>query len=223
MISLYDVTKLAEQAAAYHHPHFQGVAKTEYNSVSFTFAAFTGLEKEPVLPREVRTDSRLSDAACDLLEEEYREARNLWYDAGYVRALTNLRPAATQAWGTFDQARTQLDEAFAALATTDDTHWHAAVSRLVTAQDQALKAARAWDEQAAALVEVNEKFLYSDLSRRDAYARAGLDTTGWVIGDSYDYRGYGERPLVRQMSAVITQQREHLQTVASLTGDRARS
>ncbi|MFD8853608.1 hypothetical protein [Streptomyces sp. NPDC059604] len=223
MISLYDVTQLAEQAAAYHHPHFQGVAKTEYNSVAFAFAAFTGLEKEPVLPREVQTDSRLTSAACDLLEEEYREARSLWYDARYVRALTDLRPAATQAWGTFDQARTQLDEAFAALATTDDTHWHAAVSRLVTAQDQALKAARAWDERAIEIVRVDEKFLGGDLSGRDAYARAGLDTTGWVIGDSYNYRGYDGGPLVRQMSAVITQQREHLQTVASLTGDRTRS
>ncbi|MFF9593854.1 hypothetical protein ACF1FX_32500 [Streptomyces sp. NPDC014646] len=223
MISLYYVTKLAEQAAAYHHPHFRGVTKTEYNTIRFDFAEFTGAETDPDLPRKAWDDPQVTAAARDLLEEEYREAHNLWYDAAYVRALTALRPAATQAWGTFDQARTQLDEVFAALATTDDTHWHAAVSRLVTAQDQALDAARAWDEQAAALVEVNERFLYSDLPRRDAYARAGLDTTGWVIGDSYNYRGYGERPLVRQMSAVITQQREHLQTVASLTGDRARS
>ncbi|MFF8918405.1 hypothetical protein ACF08M_35165 [Streptomyces sp. NPDC015032] len=218
MISLYDVQQTAEQAAAYHHLHFQSVDKTEYNTVFFTFAAFTGLEKEPVLPREVRTDTRLTDAARDLLEEEYREAHSLWYDAGYVRALAALRPTATRAWSDSLQARTRMDESFAALATTADTHWHAAVSALVTAQDQALEAARAWDEQAAAIVAVNEKFLGNHIPRHEAYARAGLDPTGWVIGYAGDYPDYRGTPLVRQTAAAIKEQRDHLQTVALLAG-----
>ncbi|MFJ2883392.1 hypothetical protein [Streptomyces sp. NPDC087272] len=217
MISLYDVKKLAEQAAAYHHPQFRGVSKDEYNNVTFDFVLFTGTEREPVLTREAWSDDGLPAAARSLLEEEYREAHTLWYDAAYVHALGVLRHTVTPAWGDYLQARTRMDKAFAALATTADTHWHAAVSRLVTAQDQALEAAQVWDEQAARVAAVHERFRASYIPRDEAYARAGLDPTGWVIGYASDYPDYRGTPLVRQTTTAIKQQREHLQTVASLT------
>ncbi|MEV8455526.1 hypothetical protein AB0467_28460 [Streptomyces sp. NPDC052095] len=217
MTSHDDIQQLAQQLTDHHHPHFQGVTTNPHGTLSFSFAKFTGAEPEPDLPREVWKDTRLPQEALRLLEDEFAEARSLWRDAAYVRALTALRPEATSAWGDYVQARECMNEAFAALDTTADTHWRAAVSVLVAAQERALAAARAWDWQAAGLAAVDEKYLYSSISPAEAYARAGLDTTGWVLESASAYAGYGDSPLMERVNGVVERQRDHVQKVASLT------
>ncbi|MER5747135.1 hypothetical protein ABT097_28185 [Streptomyces sp. NPDC002225] len=218
MTSHDDIQQLAQQLADHHHPHFQGVTTNSYGRLAFTFATFTGAEPEPDLPREVWEDSRLTQEALRLLEKEFIEARSLWLDAAYVRALSALRPEMVPVWGEYVQARESMNKAFAALDTTADTHWRAAVSTLVAAQERALAAARAWDWQAAALAAVDEKYLYgSSISPAEAHARAGLDTTGWVVESASAYAGYGDSPLMERVNGVVERQRDHVQKVAALT------
>lgn len=217
MTSHDGIQQLAQQLADHHHPHFQGVTTNPHGVLTFTFATFTGAEPEPDLPREVWKDSRLTQEALRLLEDEVAEARSLWRDAAYVRALTALRPEVTPAWGDYVQARESMDSAFTALDTTADTHWRAAVSTLVAAQERALAAARAWDWQAAELAAVDAKYLYSSIAPAEAYARAGLDTTGWVVESASSYSGYGDSPLMERVNGVVERQRDHVKKVAALT------
>ena len=219
MIALVDVDKLAQQIAAYHHPHYQGVSKNEYNTVSFRFKAFTGAESAPRESGSV-WDTDLSRGAQALLRAEYDEAHRLWRDAHYVRTLKATVADASTLWDTCVQSRKVMDAAFANLKDTPDTRWRSAVSTLVTAQDETLAAARLWDATAEQVACIHEAHFDSDLSRREAFTQAGIDASGWVIGSQHEYQGR-RTPLVRQVSEAIDKQREHLQQVASLTGIRS--
>ncbi|WP_062010289.1 hypothetical protein [Streptomyces hygroscopicus] len=217
MISLIDIEQAVQQAAPYHHPHFQGAEKNQYNTVRLTFREFTGEEDMPNRPAESRRDETLSRTARELLEEEYDMARALWRDARYVRDLKRVAAGAGTVWDAVEQARREMGEAFAALDRTESSRWHAAVSTLITTQNRALTAAKAWDERARRIAGIHYNHMSSELSRAQAYERAGVDGSGWLVGDYYDY----ERrvtPLVQELTKEIDRQRVHVRTVAHLTG-----
>jgi hypothetical protein len=223
MISLADVEKIAQQAAKYHHPHYQGVTKNEYNRVLFTFKPFTGAEEEPSQSRTAWSDDSLPRAAHDFLDSEYEAARDLWREAKYIRELKAAAQGASALWGDYTQARQDMDAIFASLDNTPDNHWRATVSKLIAAQDKALATAEEWDDKAEDIATCHSDNMYSDLGWREAYQRAGIDGTDWVIGDKYDYGRsyYGKQsPVVRDVNEAIEKQREHLRKIASLTGDR---
>lgn len=220
MISLAGIGTLAQQAAVYHHPHYRGAVRSEFNRVIFDFTPFTGAEDVPTLPHVMWDDDSLPQDARNLLIAEYDEARSLWRNARYVLDLKSATDGGTVLWGGYLQAREQMDEVFAALDTTPDTGWRSTVSRLVTAQEKAVKAANAWDEMAERIAVVHEEFLYSDLPQREAYRLAGIDATGWYIGYASDYHSCSPTPLVRKVTMAIEEQREHLRKVASLSSDR---
>lgn len=221
MISLADVEKLAEQTAKYHHPHYQGVSKNEYNSVRFNFKPFTGAEEEPTRPRDLWDDDSLSREAHGFVSEQYEAARILWRDAKYVRGLQTAALGAQSLWDDYIQARSEMSAAFAALDATPDTQWRSTISLLIAAQEKSLAAASKWDGRAEGIARVHYKFLYSGLSHAEAYKRAGVDAGEWVIGDVDDYSGWcSGAPLTKRVTEAVDQQREHLRKIASLTGDR---
>lgn len=220
MISLVDIEQVVQQTAAYHHPHFQSAEKNQHNTVRLSFRPFTGEEDEPRRPAASWRDETLSRAAKDLLEEEYSMARALWRDARYVRALKRAAVGADAVWAAAGQARREMDEAFAALDRTQSGHWHAAVSTLITRQNNAMDAAKAWDEQGRRIAGVHHDYVSTDLSPAQAYERAGVDSSGWLIGDYYDYERRST-PLIRKLTEEIDRQRVHVRTVAFLTGSHA--
>ncbi|MFC9429277.1 hypothetical protein [Streptomyces sp. NPDC056987] len=211
--------ELANQAKKYHHPHYTGVTHGRFGGLQFTFREFTGTEADPAMPDEVWSSTALSGAARALLETEYQYARTLHRDAKYTRDLKAAADGAAPLWTACTRARTAMDDAYDALSTTPDTHWRAAVSKLIFAQDRAAAAAQTWDAKAATIAAVHEAHVYSDLSRDAAYARAGLADVDWHVGYQSDYEGYGTSPVVRRTAVTIAEQRAHLKTIASLTGD----
>jgi hypothetical protein len=220
-ISLTDLDKTVEQGNPHHHPHLIKVTKNQFGSIAFEFKPFTGTEPEPERPRAMWTDD-MPEAARDLLQDEYEAAYNLWNDARYVRTLKTVtaKLSASAKWGDYAQARTAMDQAFAALDTTPNTEWNAAVSRLVAAQETAREAADAWDGIAKQIAAVHHDHGGSWLTWADAYKQAGIDATGWDVQDHYAYTStYSSRtPLVEKLQVAIDEQRDHLSTVASLIG-----
>ena len=165
-------------------------------------------------------DQSLPRAARELLDAEYRAAYGLWRDVRYIRKLQAAVKGADARWATYTTARAAMDSAFSALATTPDTHWRAALSALVTAQEAATTAGAAWDDTAAVIAEVHSEFLHSDLGPMQAYRLAVLGAPDWAgsVEDSYDYvstsRLYGNTPLARAVELVVTGQREHVKRIA---------
>ncbi|MDH6107881.1 hypothetical protein P3T36_006340 [Kitasatospora sp. MAP12-15] len=218
VISLSDFDKIAQQLEGRHHPHYQGTTKTEFNNLVFTFKPFTGTEKKPVLPAQAWHDESLTRAAREALAAEYEDAHRLWFDAQYIRELNVAGLGAAAVWTAYTQARQEMDQLFASLDSTAETRWRSTVFQLVTAQEKALTAAAAWDRTARAIVDVHASHNFSNLSQREAAAKAGLDTA-WEFGARSDYDSWGRNPLNQDVFNAVERQREHLRQVASLTGD----
>ncbi|MFD9592033.1 hypothetical protein ACFWA9_04650 [Kitasatospora sp. NPDC059973] len=218
VISLGDFDKIAQQLEGRHHQNYLGTAKTEFNNLVFTFKPFTGTEKEPVMLAEAWRDESLTRAAREALAAEYEDARRLWLDARYVREMKAAGIGAAELWTAYTQARQEMDRLFSSLDSTADTQWRSTVSRLVTAQEKALKEAAAWDRKGRTIIDVHNAHNYSNLSQREAFEKAGLDTA-WEFGARSDYDGWGRSPLNQEVFNAVERQREHLRQVANLTGD----
>ncbi|MFI6055735.1 hypothetical protein ACIBCO_37335 [Streptomyces violascens] len=217
-ISLTDLDKAFEQGKPHHHPHLLKVTKNECNRLSFEFREFTGAEGRPERP-EASWDGTLPRPVGDLLTAEYAAAYALWNDAAYVRTLKSVvtdQTGASAQWTAYTTARAALDDVYASLNTTPDTHWRATLSRLIIAQDAALEAATVWDRTARLIARVHCDYCDSSLGWRQAYERAGIDATDWLVRDIEDYDGTGYR--ARRVQETITDQRRHLKTIASLAG-----
>ncbi|MDT0377284.1 hypothetical protein RM572_00645 [Streptomyces sp. DSM 42041] len=212
-----DVEQTAEQAAKYHHAHYQGTGRNRYGRVVFAFAPFTGNEEEPIRPRDSYRDDDLPDAARDLLTAEYDAARRLWWSARYVRDLKTATTEAPALWDAYQRAQQHMTDLRRTLDTTPDTYWTSTVSQLVDAQDKALDAARDWDDLARGIARVHDDYVYSDLAQHEAYERAGVETDGWVVGCTYDYDAYCGAPLTRIVREAVQKQRTHVQQVSQLT------
>ncbi|MEU5976346.1 hypothetical protein [Streptomyces sp. NPDC047315] len=215
--SLEQAEQAAKGAGRWHHPNFRGVTRGGHSLPGFTFKPFTGAEVEPLLPAGAKADGTLTTAALELLREEYSTAHELWQQARYVRDLATAADGAHKVWDAYTKARAQMDEQFAALATTTDGMWRSAVSRLVKAQSTARAAAVAWDATAARIVAVHEEYRGTTLSHRDAYERGG--SSAWVIGDLSDYRSsWSTPPLTGEVDGVIREQQRHVRAVSDLVG-----
>ncbi|MFE9427775.1 hypothetical protein ACFYNO_32990 [Kitasatospora sp. NPDC006697] len=223
VISLSDFDKVAQQLEGRHHPHFQGMAKTEYNNVVFTFKPFTGTEEEPVTPTGIWQDASLTREAREILAGEYTDAHAQWSDARYVSALKRAAADTGTAsrWTTYVQARQEMDTLFSQLRATPDTHWRACVSKLVDAQELVLAAAKSWDRKGFEIARIHHAHRHSDLSFSVAYKRAGIEADSWAVDHIDDYDPYDGGPLTHNVTVAIEAQREHLRTVAALTGDRS--
>ncbi|GAA1552770.1 hypothetical protein [Streptomyces globosus] len=213
------IEQATREAIAYHHPHFTGASTDRFNRLVLHFRPFTGAEEAPSRPIGIRRDEKLTAHARAFVDAEYDEAARLWFDAGYITALKRATDGATTLWDTYTKDRATMDRLFASMGSTPESHWRAAVSQLVAAQDKALNAAISWDQKALSIAIVHASFLQSDLTRAEAYKAASADASKWVVESHYEYDFEGG-PLARAVQRQIDAQREHLRRVASLAGDR---
>jgi hypothetical protein len=221
VITPFRVDRLHEQTRDHHHPHYTHATKDDVNRVTYHFQPFTGDEPEPTHPKRVPSHPDFAPAR-EFLATMYRQARDLWQAARYLRALTATTNGASELWDTYAQNRTAMEEAFAGLRDTTDLQWHAAVSALVSAHELALAAAEVWDAKAADIARVHHDHRHAALGEQQAYLRAGINAAGWRISSASAYHPWraGRTPLVAEVRKAIERQREHIRAVADLTGDR---
>ncbi|MFE4206089.1 hypothetical protein ACFRSX_32780 [Streptomyces goshikiensis] len=219
-ITAGDLDRVVTEARAYQHPHLTGASADRFNRLTFTFRAFTGAEDEPQRPLYAWQDESLTPESRAFIDAQYDEAIHLWRAAAYTAALKQATNGAGAQWAAYAQALAAMEEIFTSMDSKPDTHWRATVSKLVNAQKAALDAAITWDHTGRAISTVNDNFRYGAFSRAEMYEAAGVDASQWVIGDSYDYEPFRGGPVTRELQKRIDAQREHLRTVASLTGDR---
>ncbi|MFI1184147.1 hypothetical protein ACH4UT_32020 [Streptomyces sp. NPDC020799] len=148
-----------------------------------------------------------------------------------TQAQAALRSAAPL-WEQYAAAHARMETAFAAFRTTADTRWRAQLLTLADAQREALAAAGRWDAVAEGLAQIEHERLRTvgeeyALRLHDVAPDFGLDIGDWDISCLDDYQRpkyhYGEfrTPLVWDLDEEIKRQREQLQEVADLAGDRA--
>ncbi|MFG2667637.1 hypothetical protein ACGFY6_25760 [Streptomyces sp. NPDC048387] len=219
-ISAGDLDRVVAEARAYQHPHFTGASADRFNRLVFTFRSFTGAEEEPQRPLYAWKDESLTPESRRFIDAQYDEAIHLWRQAAYNAALKNATRDAEGQWDAYARALAVMEDIFTSMDSKPDTHWRATVSQLVNAQKTALDAAITWDHTGRAISAVNDNFRYSAYSRTEMYEAAGIDVSQWVIGDSYDYEAFRGGPVTREVQKRIDAQREHLRTVAALSGDR---
>ncbi|MCY0946303.1 hypothetical protein [Streptomyces antarcticus] len=219
-ISAGVIDEVIKEARAYHHPHFTGASISRFNRLVFHFKPFTGAEEEPARPLGTWKDDNLTPDSRALIDAEYDEASRLWREAAFTAAIKQATNDAASLWDTYTQNRTTMDQLLTSLDSKPDTYWRATVSQLVAAQNKALDAAIAWDRKGLEIATVHDRFLYSDLSCADVYKAASVDPGEWLIGSLYDYEAFRGGPLTRAVQQQVDAQREHLRTVASLSGDR---
>ncbi|OSZ59295.1 hypothetical protein OQI_17190 [Streptomyces pharetrae CZA14] len=216
-----------------HLPSYlRKIEPTPYGRVTFTFAPFTGCEKEPAKPDSYYDDPRLAcvpesqDAAehrirtvaRSVLDDLYEQARQQWKDVAYVADLRKVVRDAPDRWRAYEREAKALEAAYAYLRTPQAaTEWPAAISRLVDAQDRTRAAAVAFDERARDIAHVHDQHLYADLSQDEALARAGYpEARDWHIGDGFG--GYFRDGLVGKVDGLIQEQEQHLAKVGRLSG-----
>ncbi|MGW4873753.1 hypothetical protein [Streptomyces chartreusis] len=141
--------------------------------------------------------------------------------AQYIHDLKAAAEGVSPLWEDYLRARARLDDLFAALGRTSDGRWRSAVLNLVAAQNGARRAAERWEERAAQIAAVHGTYVYSGLSRAEAYERAEVIAAGWVVGCACAYQRPAGRDtrLVVKVTEVITVQRDHPQQAAALVGD----
>ncbi|MFE6713987.1 hypothetical protein [Streptomyces sp. NPDC057695] len=219
----------AADIARYCHPHYLRAEPAAFDTVTFSFRAFTGREPRPEMPREAWDDPALTWEQKRELDSQYTVAESLWSQGRLrIQAAPVMRRAAPlwQAWKT---AQAELRETFEVFRHTPDGMWRAQLLRLTDAERSALEAATAWDtvaeelsllaaEQRRAATEEHELELTTVAKELD------LDASGWDIHwpDDYTPRSHSwhhQTPTVRSLTTEIEQQRERLTEVARLAGD----
>jgi hypothetical protein len=204
----------------YHHPHF---ISAEHNTwgTKYTFRGFTGSEPEPQSPDAAWKDDSLSWEERRLVDREYEAARCMWSQAGFRRDAAAAITSAVPVWQAYARARSAMDAAFAAFWETGDGQWRAQILRLTDAHEQALRAARDWDDVADRLARMQyEHFRYvgegNELGLKDVGAGVGIDTTSWFI-DFYYYSNerHGDT-LASKVREAIDGHKDRLREVAEL-------
>jgi hypothetical protein len=200
--------------------------------LSFQFAAFTGREEEPDVPRAFYSDPqltyvresenpgehRLRRAADTIINDLYTKAREEWRNAAYVADLRKVVRDAPDCWKAYEREAKALESAYAYLRTPQAApEWPAAISRLVDAQERTLAAAAAFDERAVDIARVHEKHLYADLGHVQALTQAGYPgAADWHVVNCFD--GYFSDFLRETVTRLIEEQETHLAKVARLSG-----
>ncbi|MDQ1022470.1 hypothetical protein QF035_000052 [Streptomyces umbrinus] len=212
-----------------HLPTYLTAVHQHPTWLKFEFAPFTGREKEPSTP-DVSTDPKLgygSDdtaeralrkAARGILHDLYEQAGHQWRDAAYAADLKEVVQDADALWKAYQRELTGMEAAYAYLRSPEaGAEWRPAVSRLIDAQDRALRAAEAFDCRAVRIAEVHRKHLYADYGHAAALAAAGYPRgADWPIADADDYGT--SRSLAGQLRRTVENLNAHVAKVARLSG-----
>ncbi|MFG2351932.1 hypothetical protein [Streptomyces phaeochromogenes] len=212
-----------------HLPPYLTAVHQHPTWLKFEFAPFTGREKEPCSPA-VRTDPRLAygtddeaerllrSAAIGILDDLYAQARDQWSNAAYAADLKEVVQDADALWKAYQRELTGMEAAYAYLRSPEaGAEWRPAVSRLIDAQDRALRAAEAFDCRAVRIAEVHRRHLYADYGHAAALAAAGYPRgADWPIADVDDYGT--SRSLAGQLSRTVENLNAHVAKVARLSG-----
>ncbi|WP_331724008.1 hypothetical protein [Streptomyces sp. NBC_00005] len=205
--------------AVHHHPTW----------LKFEFQPFTGREEEPCSPA-VRTDPKLAygtddeaervlrSAAVGILDDLYEQARDQWRNAAYVEDLKQVVQDADALWKAYQRELTGMEAAYAYLRSPEaGAEWRSAVSRLIDAQERALRAAEAFDCRAVRIAEAHEKHSDADYGHTAALAAAGYPQgADWQIAYIDDYGT--SRSLTGQLRRTVDDQNTHVAKVARLSG-----
>lgn len=213
-----ELQQLLDLVRPHAHPNFQGVS-LDGRRVRCEFKPFTGREPEPEIP-QAYWDTTLPEGVRSLMGLIHDEATRLWDIARYIHELQVATDGAAPRWTAYTAARDAMNQAYEALGQPDaHQQWRSLVFQLTQAQDAALAAARDWDALARRIAQVDDRRVYADIAPRDAQRQAGIDQD-WDIRSLYDYQGgYEPQALAYDVGNTIREQRDHVRTVADLTGD----
>ncbi|MFB7867716.1 hypothetical protein [Streptomyces sp. NPDC056069] len=203
---------------------------------------FTGREARPVPPHAFYEDPGLipvsgsqdaaehdlREKAQHVLDDVYERADGEWRNAAYVADLKDHLRDTPALWAAYQAAASDLETAYSYLSNPDaGREWHAAIFRLVAAQNQAKTTAAAFDARAELIAQTHRRHLYADRSPTSALTAAGYPETAkdWHIADADDYsRGHhfawsSAVPLLETVSRLIEQQDSNVAKVARLAGE----
>lgn len=198
----------------WRHPHLISIERRksyfgrEYRA---TTKPFTGAEPRPEIPEQwvSKRDDEPDWDMCIQRDEEIGVIQKEWAKAHFTYRVGELlrRPpgyygstTAADVWGVYVAARDTLAGAYAALDTTPDTMWRAALLRIIDAKEPARLAASNWDSIAHEfakldqwlLREIGEENHTGNAAVRDAAKTHGVDTSDWTLGYVGDYESsYG--------------------------------
>lgn len=135
-----------------HHPHFVRVDVAEDGAAAYVFDPFTGHEDMP--QRDYEQAKHLDESGRAAYFAEIDAAQRAWRIARFRDRFAGLaaNPETAAAWTAYQEARTDMDDAYAVLKNADASRWPARIAELLDAQDTAVKAARHWDSVASGLV-----------------------------------------------------------------------
>lgn len=222
----------------WRHPHLLSIQArdtgigTQYR---YETKPFTGSEPMPELPEGWSTihpsdgDGPRNWERAQQRRTEIRLVRMEWAKARFRRDVGRAvkdrsgTPYVTpaEAWQAYIEARDALTAAYAALGSTPDNMWRAALSAIVDAKRAAKRAAQQWDYNHAPELMRLHKWLVSELGwesmPQDALAKAaaehGVDASGWILADEDDYTMTAEA----QVDDLIRDGDERIREIESLT------
>lgn len=217
-----DITRFTTELAGHHHPNFQSATAVP-DGTHWNFTPFTGTEHMPQISDktwEAWRNSEISAEALEFLKEQYVNAVVHWKQAHYTRRTEAAVATAETAWTILTDTRTALDATFEALTSTEDNHWRAAVSRLLTAQENALTAATAWDTAFGTIAGLMADTPHLGWTSEE-FQRLGVRPEWGIEADPDYYRlKRTDRPAHVETTTVIERQHAHIRAIADLIGDR---
>lgn len=228
----------------WRHPHLLTVRKSRhFDEVVYdlTVKPFTGREVEPEIPQEWDrihpseededwnrsvAPSRQRSVEIELVRKAWAQAR-FKYQVGQLlaRGSGHLYRTPTEAWQAYVDAREGLRTAYAALDSTPDNEWKAALLRIVDAKQAAEQAAEQWDDHAREFTALDWWLFgvlgednHPDRAIRDTAKEHGVDTTAWLIGthDEYTSRYYSP-PAQAEIKEMIEAGDERIRQVQALS------
>jgi hypothetical protein len=238
-------TELA--VTGWRHPHLLKIEKRktyvgrEYRS---HVMPFTGREARPEIPAEWNavhpSEEHLPEnyrpwtqrrEEMDVVEKAWAQARFTYrvgqllkdpYGNGYSGT------PAVQLWERYAAARDTLTEAYAALDTTPNDMWNAALLRIIDAKEPATKAARNWDDAAVEFAKLDQ-WLLRELGEQHHPSHAivtaakthGVDITDWTISYLSEYESsWGHRETASgHIERVIETGDERIAALKQYTGE----
>ena len=206
-----------------HHPHYISVTGEGQRRV-WKFREFTGLEPEPVLPEVDFADWDNHPVLYSERSAEYYAANDLWRTARYRTNLRTLIGKAVPVWNAFAAARLTVDQLFQELVNSADGQWRAKLNRLLNAQQDALDAASAWDEEGYELAKAQwsgGEWMFDATGGVAGVAREmGLTSKDWIIGGEDEYhQSYQDGPARCSVMRACTANRDRIKEIFSITGD----
>lgn len=220
----------------WRHPHLLSIQarKTAFGAqYRYETKPFTGREPEPKLPAEW-DQIHPSDGDRDWERVQQRRTeislvQSVWAKARYRHQVGvalkersgNPYLTAAEAWQAYVAARDALTAAYAALASTPDNMWRAAITRIVDTKKTAERAALAWDTHHAYPLAQLDKWLAGRVGREhmpsNALASAakghGVDVDGWIVADEDDY----VMTASAQINEMVREGEERIREIEALT------